>query len=357
MVMPAIALLLLASPSISGQARTSSAPSRSAGTKKPYQVPKTPWGEPDLQGVWGGRHQTTTSLERPAALAGREFLTDKEIAAIQKTEDDQQAQKDALVKAGKGEELGLTGKKASQDATITGYEYNTFWVDTGTPAKVFRRTSLILEPKDGKLPYTPEARKRQDFHVAVVSSVPPADFVNRTWRDRDTGERCITDGVAGSLWMGTGPTEIIQGPGYVVILGEQFRDRRIIPTDGRRHADVHGWAGDARGHWEGSTLVIDTTNFADKLQEMWQDYWRAATSTTHLVERFTRVDADTIDYELTLTDPSTLTAPLKIAFPFMKSPTEQGFYEYACHEGNYGMVHLLSEARNLEKEEAAKKGK
>ena len=180
-----------------------------------YTQPKTPWGEPDLQGVWGGRHLTVTPLERPKEYAGREFLTDEEVAAQQKEQNEMQAQKDALVQRGEGQDLGLRGKPAGKGDTITGFEYNTFWVDTGAAAKVFRRTSLITGP-DGRIPYKPEVLDRVKFTAAVVSSRPPDDFVNRSWRDRDMGERCITDGVLGMFWSGTGPSQILQGPGYVV---------------------------------------------------------------------------------------------------------------------------------------------
>ena len=325
-----------------------------------YTPPRTPWGEPDLQGVWGGRHQTVTPLERPKAFGEREFLTDEEIAARQKEENDLQAKKDALVKEGEGDELGLRGRPAGKGDTIQNFEYNTFWVDTGAPAKVFRRTSLIAGP-EGRIPYKPEVLERVAFSTEVVSSRPPDDFVNRSWRDRDMGERCITDGVLGMVWSGTGPSQIVQGPGYVVIRGEQFRDRRIVPTDGRPHAATRSMLGEAVGHWEGNTLVVDTKNLMDLGQHWPRDRFaqefRAPSSSMHLLERFTRTADDTIDYEVTVTDPSKFTKPFTIALPWMKSPTEQIFLEYACHEANYGMLHLLSQARNLEKRQTTSRGK
>ena len=321
-------------------------------TAKSYAQPKTPWGEPDLQGIWGGRHQTTTPFERPKEYAGREFLTDEEIAAKQKAEDDLQAQKDALTQRGEGPELGLQGTPAPKDVAITGYEYNTFWVDTGHAARVFRRTSLIVGP-EGTVPYRPEVAKRIAFSAAVVSSRPPEDFVNTSWHDRDMGERCITDGNLGMVWGGTGPTRVTQGPGYIVIEGEQFRDLRLIPTDGRPHGTIRSTLGESVGRWDGNTLVVETKNFDDKSQNFPRDRiaqeYRTPTATMHLLERFTRVADDGIDYEVTVTDPSQFTKPFTVAFPWLKSPTEQIFLEYACHEGNYGMLHLLSQARNLEK--------
>jgi hypothetical protein len=329
-------------------------------TAQPYTQQKTPWGEPDLIGVWGGRNLTVTPLERPQEYAGREFLTDAEVAAKQKEQNELQTRKDALVQKGEGQELGLRGKPAGKDDTITGFEYNTFWVDTGAAAQVFRRTSLITGP-EGRIPYKPEVHERMKYTNAVVSSRPPADFVNRSPRDRDMGERCITDGILGMFWSGTGPSQIIQGPGYVAIMGEQFRDRRIIPTDGRAHGAVRSMLGEAIGHWEGNTLVVETKNFSDMSQNWPRDRfaqeWRTPSSTMHLVERLTRTGENAIDYEVTVTDPSKFTKPFAIVFPLTKSPTQQVFLEYACHEANYGMLHLLSQARNLEKRQTASRGK
>ena len=334
-----------------------------AGTseQEAYEVPMTPWGEPDFQGVWGGRNQTVTPFERPVELGDRAYLTDEEMAALDQESKAAQAMRDRLFQEGTGEDLGLRNKtfeeRAEKDAVITGFEYNTFWVDTGFAARVFRQTSLVMAPKNGRIPYKPALQERMAFSSHVVSSNPPDDFVNRSWRDRDFGERCITDGLPGTLWNGTGPTMIIQGPGYVSLLMEQFRDRRIIPTDGREHENISGWFGNGRGHWEGDTLVVDTNNFLDKTahwpEDRFSTEWRTPTATQHMVERFTRVAADTIDYEMTLTDPSRFTEPITVKLPFMQHPQEQEFFEYACHEGNYGMIHLLSQARNVER---AKRG-
>jgi hypothetical protein len=325
-----------------------------------YAQPKTPWGEPDFQGVWGGRNLTVTPLERSPQYGSQEFLTDEEVAARQKEQNDLQAQKDALVQRGEGDDLGLNGRTPGKDDTIQGFEYNTFWVDTGAAAQVFRRTSLITGP-DGQIPYKPEVLDRVKFTTAVVSSRPPADFVNRSWRDRDMGERCITDGVIAMFWSGTGPTDIRQGPGYIVIRGEQFRDRRIIPTDGRAHGTIRSMFGEAVGHWEGDTLVVETKNFSDQtgnwpLDRFAQEY-RTPSSTMHLLERFTRTADDLIEYQVTVTDTSKFTKPFTIEFPLMKSPTQQVYLEYACHEANYAMVHLLSQTRNLEKRQAGSRGK
>ena len=210
-----------------------------------YTQPMTPWGEPDLQGVWGGRHQTVTPLERPQELGGREFLTDEEIAARQKDENDLQAQKDALVQRGEGADLGLQGRTPGKGDSIQNFEYNTFWVDTGAPAKVFRRTSLIVGP-EGRIPYKPEVLPRVAYTTAVVSSRPPDDFVNRSWQDRDMGERCITDGTLGMIWAGTGPTQNPSGArlrrdsGRAVSRPAPDSDRWPRPWDDSEHAGRGG---------------------------------------------------------------------------------------------------------------------
>ena len=170
-------------------------------------------------------------------------------------------------------------------------------------------------------------------------------------------ERCITDGVQGALMGGPagGPSQFMQGPGILAILQEARNDRRTIPTDGRPHGTIRDWRGDGVGRWEGDTLVVETTNFVDKSHVTWDRTWSRATETLRLVERFTRVDADTIEYWLTIEDPATFTKPWTLTFPLTKLSVP--LVEYACHEGNYGVIHPLSQTRNLEKAaaDAAKK--
>jgi hypothetical protein len=302
--------------------------------------PRTAWGDPDFQGVW--RYEAVIALERPARFGGREFLTDAEIAQLQQTEKDQEANRLAGVE---GEAVGRQSVAASP---IRGNEYNSFWQDHGRPRKVYKQTSLITDPRDGRIPYTSDAQKA-DARTAARYGVGPYE----SFLDPDTGERCLTDGVTGMMWQGPngGHNQIVQSPGYVTILHEEYRDRRIIPVDGRPHGNIRQWFGDSVGHWEGDTLVVDTTNFVDKTNYEWASIWTRPTETLHLVERFRRTDEDTLEYTITIEDPQTFVKPWTAVIPISRIPDGAQIYEYACHEGNYAMPNLLSGARA----EAAKK--
>jgi len=295
---------------------------------------RTAWGEPDFQGVW--RYEAVIALERPARFGGREFLTDAEIAQIQQTEKDQEANRLAGVE---GEAVGRQSIAASP---IRGNEYNSFWQDHGRPRKVYKQTSLITDPRDGRIPYTPDAQKA-DARAAARYGVGPYE----SYLDPDTGERCLTDGVTGMMWQGPngGHNQIVQSPGYVTILHEEYRDRRIIPVDGRPHSSIRQWFGDSVGHWEDDTLVVDTTNFVDKTNYEWASIWTRPSETLHLVERFKRTDADTLEYTITVEDPTTFAKPWTAVIPISRVPDGTQIYEYACHEGNYAMPNLLSGAR------------
>jgi hypothetical protein len=286
--------------------------------------PRTPWGDPDLQGLW--TNATITPFERPSNLSGKPVLTEQEAAEYEKQTIEA---RDADNRAG------------GRDADL-GRAYNQFWYERGTRVVGTRRTSLIVDPPDGRVPaLTPEAQQRADAR-AEARKRSPADGPE----DRSLAERCI-------LWPTAGPPmipggynnnyQILQAPGYVVILTEMIHDVRIIPLDGRPHApqSVRQWMGDSRGRWDGNTLVVTTTNFSDKTN------FRGASPNMKLVERFTRVDADTIDYQFTVDDPGSFTRSWTAAVPMTK--TEGPIYEYACHEGNYGMTNLLSGARAEEK--------
>ena len=301
---------------------------------------RTPWGEPDLRGVW--RNETETPLERPVELAGKEFYTAEEATAL--VEGRCGASQSRVCRDGR---QAAEGPSPLTDTQPTG-TYNRFWQDTGEPERVFTRTSLITG-RDGRIPFTPAMRRESDRNTASYGKGP-----FNTWRDVDTGERCHTDGLPGSVWTGTagGPQKISQSPGWVVLQGEQFRDRRIVPTDGRPHGAVRHWLGEGVGRWEGGTLVVETRNFLDKTGERWLATWRVPTETMRLVERFTRVDAGTIRYELTVEDPARFTRPWTVEVPL--SRLDQPFLEYACHEGNYGVIHTLSGARAREREAAGR---
>jgi hypothetical protein len=288
-------------------------------------------GQPDLQGYWSSA--TLTPLERPAELAGKPFLTEQEAAAYEK-------------------QLLQTGNRDRREAnaeTDVGRAYNEFWFERGNKVVGTRRTSLIVDPPDGRIPpLMPEAQKRADAARAYARQ-HPADGPE----DRGLPERCL-------LWPTAGPPmlpggynnnyQIIQSPGYVVILVEMIHDVRIIPLDGRPHlgSSVRQWMGDSRGHWEGKTLVVDTTDFNGKAR------FRGADEKMHLTERFTRADPDTLLYEFTVDDPTAFTKPWSAQVPMRKS--EGPIFEYACHEGNYGMEGILGGARAEEKKAAAGAG-
>jgi hypothetical protein len=313
--------------------RESSTADGTSGASR-WAQPRMPWGDPDLQGVW--RYEGAVPFERPKEFEGREFLTDEEVAQRQKIEQEQEANRLA------GLEGSDVGRRSISESPIRGNEYNSFWQDHGRPRKVYKQTSLIVEPRDGRIPYTADARKAE-ARAASRYGVGPFE----SYLDPDTGERCLTDGVTGMMWMGPngGHNQIVQSPGYVTILHEEYRDRRIIPTDGRAHGNARQWFGDSVGRWEGDTLVVDTINFLDRTNYEWATIWTRPSETLHLVERFTRIDPDTLEYKITVEDPATFSAPWTAVIPISRLADETRIFEYACHEGNYAMPNLLSAGR------------
>jgi hypothetical protein len=299
-----------------------------------WTTPRTSWGDPDLQGVW--RYEGAVPLERPKELAGREFLTDEEIAERDQIEKELAANRLA------GLEGTAVGRRSIAESPIRGNEYNSFWQDHGRPRRVFKQTSLVVDPRDGLLPYTPEARKAERRAQARYGVGPYESYL-----DPDTGERCLTDGVTAMMWQGPngGHNMIVQSPGYVTILHEEYRDRRIIPVDGRSPGPVRQWLGASAGRWEGETLVVETTNVLDRTNYEWANIWTRASETLKIVERFTRVADDTIEYRITVDDPATFAQPWTANIPITRLPEGTRIYEYACHEGNYAMANLLSGGR------------
>jgi len=299
-----------------------------------WAAPRTAWGDPDLQGVW--RYESAIALERPREFEGRQFLTDEEVARKEQVEQEQAANRLA------GLEGAPVGRRSIAESPIRGNEYNSFWQDHGRPRRVYKQTSLIVDPPDGRIPYTPDAQKAEALSAARYGVGPFESYL-----DPDTGERCLTDGVTAMMWQGPngGHNRIVQAPGYVTILHEEYRDRRIIPVDGRLHGNVRQWLGDSVGRWDGDTLVVDTTNFLDRTNYEWANIWTRPSETLHLVERFTRTSADTIDYSITVEDPATFSRPWTAAIPISKLADDTQIYEYACHEGNQAMPNLLSGGR------------
>jgi hypothetical protein len=318
-----ISLALLGPAWISGQTPSSTAKNSGAGTKntagKAFVPPRTADGQPDFQGVWA--IATLTPLERPPELAGKEFLTEQEAAEYQRR---------------MLEQVNTDRRGQDRTADLRG-NYNEFWRDRGTSIVASRRTSLIVDPPDGKIPpLTPEARKRKGRAGELPSG--PEDLALRI--------RCITRGLPMVPTPNNNFFEIVQGAGTVAILQEMMYEARIIALDGRPHAPqgVRAYMGDARGHWEGDTLVIDTTNFIGK-----NDFY-GADENLHLTERLTRTDADTILYRFTVDDPTAFTKPWSGEIPMRKS--NEGIFDYECHEGNYSIVNILSGARLAEKNAA-----
>ena len=328
LVIASVLTVLLVGPSQAADTPKPAAKSKVAG--KVAVQPRTPWGHPDLQGVWD--YATITPMERPSELAGKEVLTEQEAAEFEKRT---LSTRDADRRDG--------GAQAD-----VGRAYNQFWWDYGSKVIGTRRTSLIVEPADGRIPPMTAEGKRLTAERAVVRSRPAHGP-----EDRNLWERCILGGNTGPPMTPSAYNnlvQIFQTRDSVVLLNEMINDARIIPLDGRPHIPSHirQWRGDSRGRWEGATLVVETKNCRDDTG------FRNASSSLHLIEKFTRLAPDTLLYEFTVNDPNIWTKPWSAALPMSRS---QGpVYEYACHEGNYGMVNLLAGARAEEKAaEAAKK--
>ena len=294
--------------------------------------PRTPWGQADLQGVWDFR--TITPLERPDDLAEKEFLTAEEAADMEER---------------------TRQRRAARDRSIPGPgrvgAYNQFWFDSGTTVVGDRRTALIVDPPNGRIPpLTPEAEQRFEARRAYRRD-HPAD----SWEDRGLSDRCLfTTGLPIVPSGYNNNVHLFQTPDYVVMLIEMTHTLRIVPLDGRPHGNIRQWVGDSRGHWEGDTLVVETTNFHGlrettfgRISPVLGEGIRGTGPNAHLVERFTRVSSDTIQYEFTVEDPETFTRPWTAVVPLTR--TEAPLFEYACHEGNYGLYNILAGARAEEK--------
>jgi hypothetical protein len=297
-----------------------------------YKVAKTSFGQPDLEGVWS--NNSATPLQRPVAWADKEFLTDAEIQKVQQAARQLEQEGDALF----GDELisdTLQGKTESKSHDTETGNYNGFWL----PARDFeRRTSLIIDPANGRVPpETPEAQKRRAA-LAEQRRLHPADSPE----SRGLTERCITFGVPRFQAAYSSVYQIVQSPTHVVFNMETIHDARVIPLDGRPHISdrIPQWLGDSRGRWDGDTLVVETKGFSAKSNFM------GSSSGLQLVERFTRIGRDTLQYDATMSDPSTWTKPWTARLYFKR--TDEPLLEYACHEGNVGMYGILSGARKSE---------
>ena len=289
-------------------------------------VPRTPWGDPDIQGTWTTDDTIGVPVQRPPALGNKLFLTDEDLA--------QQARE---------REARAAAAPAAGGNAVAPPDH---WAEEAR--RPVRQTSFIIDPPDGRFPpVTPEGQKRAAPRDTGSFGAGPFN----TFTDFTNFDRCISRGVVGSMMprpYGNG-LDIVQAPGYVAIVHEMIHEARVIPLDGRPHPGpaIRNYMGDSRGRWEGNTLVVETTNFTDQMSIGFNGNGLRHSEAMRLVERFTRVDDETIQYEVTLEDPKTYTKPFKIGLPITKAAGYQVF-EYACHEGNYGLPNILRGARAAE---------
>jgi hypothetical protein len=323
------AIAVAAALSITAGAQAPSSATASAAAARPFTTPRTPWGDPDISGTWSSDDLRSVPLQRPAEFGQRAELSDEEYA-----------KRLAANKEARNRELNRVGA---------------FRNDVGT--RTFRQTSLIIEPADGRLPpLTADAQREVDKRQQQRSNPPDS------WTDRSLYDRCITRGVFGSVLpviYGNG-NFIFQAPGLVSITYEMVHDTRIIPLDGRPHVNqgIRQYMGDARGRFEGDTLVVETKNFMGNTTGVGGNGGGPPTSDVlHVVERFTRVAPDVLNYEVSITDPKTFTQPVKLRLPLTTQPDYQ-VLPYECHEGNHALHNILSAARAEDRavEEAMKKG-
>ena len=307
-------------------------PSAAQGpTERPWAA-TTPDGKPDLQGVW--TNATLTPLERPARFAGRPFMTEAEAAELESQ----------AVRSFEQQAADRAEAAAPRAGAAVGSYNQAVWSDGKRKVLGTRQTSLVVDPPDGRVPLRSEAERQRD--TTAARDTESYEFMN-VW------DRCITRGVPGGFFPAgyNNAYQILQTPGYVVILSEMIHDARIIPTDGRPHRPAHlrSITGESLGRWEGDTLVVDTTNYNDK--------GSIATASTagrirgvpqsealHVVERFRRVDAGTISYTVTIEDPNVYTAPWTVSMPLVRDD-DYRIHEYACHEANYAVGNILRGAR------------
>ena len=292
---------------------------------QPSGAPRTAWGDPDLQGIWSS--SGATPMERPDEYQGRERLTDEEVARLRGEI------------AARDEQLALADARRTEAGGNVG-AYNNFWMERGVRSN---RTSMLVDPPDGRFPPLTEAGQY------ARDNQPRGDD---TWEDRHIWERCVTRGGMPNAMFPrayNNNMQVFQAPGFVVMLLEQVHELRVVPLDGRPHiaSNIGQWNGDSRGHWEGDTLVVETTNLDPRVSGL--QPWSAFSSydgsgeDMRLVERFTRTGPDSLEYEVEVHDPQMYTRPWTVAYPFALSPDVM--YEYACHEGNIGMEGILSGGR------------
>jgi len=309
-----------------------------------YKSPRTPWGDPDLQGVWPSTDMVGVPLQRASNFGERNLLTDEEFrarqaaAARQTDEDNAEFNIDAVT--AEQEARGTVGGPVSPPP---------HWLERGKPSY---QASLIVDPADGRMPpQKPEAAERVRALAARRAGHGPAD----TYEDRSLYDQCITRGVMGSILpvIYNNGNQIIQAPGLVVLRNEMIHETRFFYLDNRPHVSskIRTYMGDSRARWDGDTLVVETTNMFDRNGIGGNGGGQAFSDALKITERFTRVDADTLEYSATIDDPKTYTRPFTLQFPWRRDNT-YGMFEYACHEGNHSLFNILSGARADDREAA-----
>jgi hypothetical protein len=293
-------------------------------------LPRTPWGDPDLQGTWTAEAELSVPFERPSQYGERQLLTDQEFAA-------RLAQTEKQIQSDNSEFDIETADRSNAGAVGSATSPPPHWLERG---KTSRRTSIVIDPPDGKIPpLVPAAQKRNQGARGTFGAT-----VFNGPQDLSLWERCITRGMPSVIFptVYNANVRLVQAPGFVAITYEMIHDTRIIPIGTGPHvgSGIRGYYGDSRGHWEGDTLVVDVTNLSDK------GNYRGSRETLHLIERFSRLGSN-LHYEVTADDPQTWTKPWTAALEL--APQPDGMFEYACHEGNNSMRNILSASRAAER--------
>jgi len=299
-----------------------------------WKAPRTPWGEPDLQGIWTGQAELGVPFERPAAFGTRQSLTDEEFAQSEARAKEQLKSDNADFdpETADTSRAGQVGSATSPPPT---------WLERGQAS---RRTSLVIDPPDGRIPATSPAGQGR-LRAAGRGALDNGPFDGP--ENMGLYQRCITRGVPNAMFPAVynANTQIVQGPGFVAVTYEMIHETRIIPTMDQPHlsSNLREYLGDSRGHWEGDTLVVDVTNFNAK------DDYRGSGAGLHLIERYKRTADGDLRYEVIVEDPDTWARPWTAALDLRLQPA--GLFEYACHEGNYAMKNILSGARSDDKDQ------
>jgi hypothetical protein len=333
--------LLTQMPAAGQQAATRPTQKTAAPASTSFAVPRTAWDDPDLEGVY--TFATLTPFQRPTAQAGKDVLTEEEQKALEEQ---------------------LLKKQEENIATNEHFSYNALWFasDQGRPTG---RTSILMDPEDGRMPpLTERAQKlRSEMQAHAATKRVGKNVVVDTWEDLSIYNRCIGRPMPRVTQEYNQGAEILQTPGYVTIFYESMHDVRVIPLDGRPHLDsaLRQWNGDSRGHWEGDILVVDSTNFSDKQKsEGSAPFGGFPQGNMHVTERFRKVNPNTLDYVVTVEDPTIWTRPFTFALPWRgDDPTYRGpddLFEYACHEGNYRMMEdMITAAKAVRAAQSRKK--